>query len=224
MKTATVKQIQETMIDQYHEFDIIINNETIIDGMAVVMNLIERNQSKSFIVTIEDDAYVDFWQKWYWYIQTEKDRLSTIAAAMGVVYDPTADYKRTRAVTSNVETERTTTYGRKDTKTSTDTDTTTYGGVVTTDIVTFDSTLRDEQKITNSGSDGKTSTSNGSNTASGSDVTGEEGETTTNETITGSNSIAESMKKYVELQLSVDLFDLLLRGFENRYLYYGGGY
>lgn len=224
MKTSTVKQIQATMIDNYHEFDITINEETIIDGMAVVMNLIERNQMKSFIVTIEDDAYVDFWQKWYWYIQTEKDRLTTIADAMGVVYDPSADYKRTRAVSSTVETERTTTYGRKDTKTANATDTTTYGGVVTTDIVTFDSTLRDEQKITNSGSDTRSNTSGGSNTASGSDVTGEEGETATNETITGSNSIAESMKKYVELQLSVDLFDLLLRGFENRYLYYGGGY
>lgn len=224
MTVSTVKQIQETMIDQYHDFDIIINNETIIEGMAVVMNLIDRNQSKSFIVTIDDNAYNDFKRKWTWYIKTESDRLKNIAASLGVVYDPTADYKRTRAVSSTVETERTTTYGRKDTKTSTDTDTTTYGGVVTTDVVTFDSTLRDEQKITNSGSDGKTSTSNGSNTASGSDVTGEEGETATNETITGSNSIAESMKKYVELQLSVDMFDMLLRGFENRFLYYGGEY
>lgn len=193
-----------------------------VSDADVLDSIVQRNYSKRFIYYEEhaDAALYNMWKKT---LRTLDAQIRALAIQATANYDPLIDYTRARTYSETAESSRETTYGKKDTRAGSSSNTTTYGSTITGDIVTYDDTLRDQTKTTRAGSDGDSSTSSSSSTLSGKDTQEDGGSRSIMESVTGTNTNkSKNLEAYLDLMLRDDLLDYVLSEFERRYLYYGG--
>jgi len=222
-KYATIRQVAGDLIQTGRSWAILVPEyEYTISDDYILPALVERNYSKRFnyYESDPDDALYNMWVRT---LKTLDAQIKALAYAAVGEYDPMTDYSRSRSYSETAENIRETTYGRKDTRAGSGSNTTTYNSNITNDIVTYDDTLRDHTKSTRGGTDSDSSTSSSSSTLSGTDTQNDDGGREITETVTGTNrSPAENLSAYLDVMLRDDVLDFVLAEFERRYLYYGG--
>jgi hypothetical protein len=200
-------------------------NNTTIPGTLIVDSIILRNYSKSFIVhDFYGTDYENLFKKWTCYIDNERERLENIMKMLAINYTPTTDNTKTRTLTETMENTSNTETNRIDNSDTTTSNTTTYGRQTSDSVSTYDQNTKLEQTTTNSGSDTNSGTSSNDFTSDLTTDKTDNGERLVSETINGANSTVDNMKKYIELNMNHDMLDIILTGFEKRYLFYGGDF
>lgn len=222
-KISSIRQVAGDLVAVGRSWAIEVESpEYTVSDADVLDAIVQRNYSKRFIYYEEhpDAALYNMWKRT---LRTLDAQIRALAIQATANYDPLGDYSRVREYEESAESTRETTYGKKDTRAGSSSNTTTYNSTITGDIVTYDDTLRDQTKTTRGGTDGDSSTSSSTSTLSGKDTQEEGGERTITETVTGNNhNKSENLKAYLDLMLRDDLLDYVLGEFERRYLYYGG--
>lgn len=207
-----------------NSWTVTLNNVT-IPGTLIVDSIILRNYSKSFIVhDFYGTDYENLFKKWTCYIDNERERLENILSTLSISYNPKTDYTRTRELNETMENSSNTETSRTDNSDTTTSNTTTYGRIVSESVSTYDQNTKLEQTTTNSGADTNAGNSSNDFTSELSTDKTDNGERLVSETINGANSTVDNMKKYIELNVNHDMLDIILTGFEKRYLFYGGDF
>lgn len=220
---ATIRQVAGDLLQTGRNWAITVSeySYTISDDY-ILPALVERNYSKRFNY-YEGDPDDALYSMWVRTLKTLDTQIKALAYAAVVEFNPMNDYTRSRSYSETAENTRETTYGKKDTRAGSGSNTTTYNSTVTNDIVTYDDTLRDHTKSTRGGTDSDSSSSSSSSTLSGKDTQQDDGGREITETVTGtSRSPADNLRAYLDTMLRDDVLDFVLAVFERRYLYYGG--
>lgn len=214
-------------------FNISIDNNTVLStadflreleyayhDMSYISHKAEAEDINVFIAlwTVYKERHYDEWARIY----------RDVAKTQTADFDPMSTYKETKTVTPEITVTSDTDYGHIISTTSTGSNTMTYGKTTTDQTNTYDGTLRNSDKSTDSGSDTSSLTNTGSDTHSGKD---------SNTTVT-TGSTTETKEGYTEspliaLQTDIDfafknnLRDLIINNFAREFLIYdcsGGGY
>lgn len=165
-----------------------------------------------------------FAQLWALYVRRHTDEWQRILNCELLNIAPSNDYSETRLITPNLTNATTNTYGRTSTNSGGTSQTTTHGKVTTGQNNTYDGTLRDSGKTTESGSTGISTTDTTTNTLGGSDSSTTTTTGTSSETRHGyKNNPFDNMEKYIEYFARFNLRDMIISGFTKECLFYDNG-
>ena len=225
MRIIPVAKIIPEVILNHENYDITYGANTLFDSHDLIDHLETMYHDMSFIshkARVYD--YATFYQLWQMYVRENIDIWKRIYDDINIEITPQNDYNISRTTTPNITVESETTYGKTITSGNTTSGTMSYGKVTTDQTNTFDGTLRDAAKSTNSGTDTTSGSYTGSDVSSGTD-------NNTTSTTGTSTEIESGYRKspYENLSANIrfiqlhNLHEVIINGFVRRYLIYDNG-
>lgn len=210
-------------------FDIVINNTSVLTTAEMIRELEYSYYDMSYI-SHSDKTYdiAVLLSQWSMYKDRHLDEwtriFNDVALTQSADFNPMLSYKETRVTEPDLTVESETTYGKVITSDLDTTNEIEHGKTTTGQTNTYDGTLRDSEKSTDSGTDTTTIMGTNTDTASGSD--------SNTTTTTGTNTETKEGYKdnpLTNLQTDIDfafknnLRDLIITGFAKEILFYDNG-
>lgn len=200
-------------------------NDTTFSGTDIVNNIIQRNYSKSFVCYEHvGNDYANLYAKWQLYKNAETGRLSALLRTIETEYTPGTDYTRSRTLEENVDNTSNADISRTDSSQGSSSNSVQYGHIITDDVSTYNAANKNVSRETNSGIDSNSGSSSSSLTSTQDIDKTDEIVRDLTETVTGSNSTVDNMAKYADFMAHYDIMDMILTGFEKKFLFYGGDF
>lgn len=220
------KDISTDLREHENDFDITINEVSIMEGTELLNELDNMYYDMSFVshepVTGDVPKFI---QLWGLYKLRHFDEWTRIFDNLQVIksqnYDPRASYYENKTITPDITTESTIEYGRISDTSSSTTDGLTHGLIIQAKTNTYDGELRDSAKTSNTGTDTRAISSSGSDELSGSDTTTSTTSGTTTETRTGSrDNILVNLQTDIDFAARNNLRDLIINNFIKEFMFY----
>lgn len=221
-RTVKIDSIIHDLLTLYdHEnpfFTITIDGDTVLSNDDFLLELANMFVEMSYISHSTEEYDVNtFTNLWDIYKKRHIDEWTFIHSTFAMDIDPLTDYAETKTITPDISVTSNITYGR--TSTNSGGVSYTHGKTTTTQTNTYDGTLRDSYKSTDSGTDSTTDTT--VNTLGGNDknITRTAGSST--ESKSGyKNNPFENLQRGVEYSARFNLRDMIISGFTKEFLFY----
>lgn len=230
-RLVDIKDIIEQLNSETYStiFTIIIDDVEVLSSTGFMRELQYSYYDMSFI-SHSDKTYdiATFISQWQMYKDRHLDEwtriFNDVALTQTAEFNPMLSYKETRVTEPDLTVESTTDYGKVITSDLGTTNELEHGKVTTGQTNTYDGTLRDSAKSTDSGTDTTSITGTNTDTASGTD--------TNTTTTTGTNTETKEGYKdnpLTNLQTDIDfafknnLRDIIITGFAKEILFYDNG-
>lgn len=225
MRVVPIAKIIPEVIQNHENYDVMYGANTLFDSHDLIDHLETMYYDMSFIshkASVYD--YQTFYQIWQMYVRENVDIWKKIFDDISIEISPQNDYNINRTTTPNITVESETTYGKTITSGNTTSNTMTYGKVSTDQTNTFDGTLRDAAKSTNSGTDINSGSYTGSDVSSGTDNNTTSTTGTSTEIESGyRKSPYENLAKNIRFLQTHNLHEKIISDFVRRYLIYDNG-
>lgn len=232
-KIINVSDVYERLYNTYHETDAFAITITIGEDSYTVMNTLlflselQTNYYEMSYITHIDGEGGDisgFTTYWTLYKQHHIDEWTQILKSQLLEFDPRNTYHETRTYSPNITTANSGSYGRISANSGGTSSTVNHGKNTVGQTNTYDGTLRDSAKSTESGNTTTTNTDSTVNKSNGVETSKSHTSGTTTETKDGYNTNPyETMTAGIEFTARFDLGKLIMDGFSKECLFYDNG-